>query len=114
LPLQAESPVPQIVSIDGRLYRIELHLVEQPSEEEAPDDDGLTPREIQVAQLVANGLVNKQIADRLGISEHTVATHIRRIFTKLGVDTRAAMVSVLSPLLLVRGGRGRVPARKRG
>jgi DNA-binding CsgD family transcriptional regulator len=43
--------------------------------------------------LVADGLVNKQIADVLRISEWTVSTHLRRVFAKLGVDTRAAMVS---------------------
>jgi DNA-binding NarL/FixJ family response regulator len=42
---------------------------------------------------VATGLVNKQIAFQLRISEWTVSTHLRRIFAKLGVDTRAAMVS---------------------
>jgi DNA-binding CsgD family transcriptional regulator len=52
----------------------------------------LTERELQIIQLVAKGHANKQIADRLHISEWTVSTHLRRIFTKLGVDSRAAMV----------------------
>ena len=42
--------------------------------------------------LVAEGLVNRHIADRIYISERTVSTHMRRIFAELGVDTRAAMV----------------------
>jgi DNA-binding CsgD family transcriptional regulator len=54
--------------------------------------DILTQRELQIVMLVADGRVNKQIADQLNISEWTVATHIRRIFAKLGVDNRAAMV----------------------
>jgi DNA-binding CsgD family transcriptional regulator len=53
----------------------------------------LTARELQIVALVAEGRVNKQIASDLGISEWTVSTHLRRIFCKLGVDTRAAMVS---------------------
>jgi ATP/maltotriose-dependent transcriptional regulator MalT len=53
----------------------------------------LTGRELQIATLVAEGLVNKEIADRLSISEWTVCTHVRRIYTKLGVSTRGAMVS---------------------
>jgi DNA-binding CsgD family transcriptional regulator len=53
----------------------------------------LTARELQIVALVAEGRVNKQIADTLCISEWTVSTHLRRIFAKLGVDTRAAMVS---------------------
>jgi DNA-binding NarL/FixJ family response regulator len=52
----------------------------------------LTGRELQIASLVADGLLNKQIADRLQISEWTVCAHLRRIFSKLRVSTRAAMV----------------------
>lgn len=52
----------------------------------------LTERELQIAALVAQGQPNKQIAKHLHISEWTVATHIRRIFAKLHVDSRAAMV----------------------
>ena len=54
--------------------------------------DLLTEREVQIATLVAMGRLNKQIADQLHISEWTVATHLRRMFAKLCVDTRAAMV----------------------
>ena len=53
----------------------------------------LTARELQIVALVAEGRVNKQIANDLRISEWTVSTHLRRVFAKLGVDTRAAMVS---------------------
>ena len=55
--------------------------------------DVLTKRELQVALLVSSGRVNKQIADQLKLSEWTVATHLRRIYAKLGVRTRAAMVA---------------------
>jgi len=51
----------------------------------------LTARELQIAALVAQGCPNKQVADKLHISEWTVATYLRRIFAKLGVDSRAAM-----------------------
>jgi DNA-binding CsgD family transcriptional regulator len=54
--------------------------------------DLLTEREIQIVTFVAFGLSNKQIAQKLGISEWTVSAHLRRTFMKLGVDTRAAMV----------------------
>ena len=52
----------------------------------------LTKREADIVRLVAADLCNKQIADRLQISEWTVGTHMRRIFAKLGVRSRAAMV----------------------
>lgn len=54
--------------------------------------DLLTKRELQIILLVANGKINKQIADHLKISEWTVSTHLRRIFAKLRVKSRAEMV----------------------
>ncbi|WP_287128682.1 helix-turn-helix transcriptional regulator [Candidatus Cyanaurora vandensis] len=62
-------------------------------------DRVLTERETQIASLVALGHPNKQIAHRLTISEWTVSTHLRRIFAKLGVDSRAAMVYRCAALL---------------
>lgn len=52
--------------------------------------DGLTPREIEVLRLVATGATNREIADRLIISEKTVARHVSNILTRLGVFSRAA------------------------
>lgn len=59
----------------------------------------LTSRELQIATLVAQGLQNKQVAKKLHISEWTVSTHLRRIFAKLHVDSRAAMVYCCAPLI---------------
>jgi DNA-binding CsgD family transcriptional regulator len=58
----------------------------------------LSPREREIARLVAAGHGNKTIAAVLDISTWTVGTHLRRIFGKLGVTSRAAMVSKLKPL----------------
>lgn len=55
--------------------------------------ESLTAREAQVLALLAEGLVNKQIAARLGISRHTVKTHLAALFHKLGVSTRAEAVA---------------------
>jgi DNA-binding NarL/FixJ family response regulator len=52
----------------------------------------LTPREQQVAQLLAGGLTNKEIAQRLGITEHTVKFHLNGLMRKLGVSTRTEAV----------------------
>lgn len=54
----------------------------------------LTPRELQVAALVASGQLNKQIAARLRISEFTVCAHIRHIFWKLSIKRRSALASM--------------------
>jgi len=55
--------------------------------------DGLTPRETEVLQLVAEGLRNEDIAARLTISTVTVKTHINHIFGKIGAADRAQAVS---------------------
>ncbi|MDF5708727.1 MAG: helix-turn-helix transcriptional regulator [Nostoc sp. S4] len=52
----------------------------------------LTGRELQIAALVALGWSNKKVANQLQISEWTVSAHLRRIFIKLKVDSRSAMV----------------------
>jgi two-component system nitrate/nitrite response regulator NarL len=52
----------------------------------------LTPRERQVLALLAEGLANKAIAARLGISDHTAKFHVNAILGKLGVDSRAEAV----------------------
>ena len=55
---------------------------------------GLTGREHEVLRLVAQGLSNRQIAERLVVSEHTVHRHVANIYARLGVSTRAAAVAL--------------------
>jgi two-component system nitrate/nitrite response regulator NarL len=52
----------------------------------------LTPRETEVLQLLADGLTNKAIAQRLGISDHTVKFHVNAILGKLGAQSRTEAV----------------------
>ena len=52
----------------------------------------LAERETQVANLVAEGLPNKAIAQRLGITDHTVGNYLFRIYNKLGISTRVELV----------------------
>ena len=54
---------------------------------------GLTAREQKLLELMAQGLIKKELADRLGISFYTVDTHLRNIYTKLHVHTRAGAVA---------------------
>ena len=65
--------------------------------------ESLSPRELDVLRFLAEGYVNKEIADRLGLSTPTVATYIRRIYDKLHVHSRAAAIGKFSPLLRGRG-----------
>ena len=53
----------------------------------------LSPRELQVLQLVAEGLSNREVSRRLVVSEATVKTHLNHVFGKLGVDSRTAAVA---------------------
>ena len=56
--------------------------------------DILTPREIEVLRMIAEGLGNKEIASKLGISDHTVKFHISSTFAKLGASNRAEAVTL--------------------
>ena len=62
----------------------------------------LSERELQIVELVACGKSNKQIAKKLKISEWTVSTHLRRVFVKLKVDSRAEMVYHCASLVRYR------------
>lgn len=54
--------------------------------------ESLTPREAEVLRLVADGLHNREIAARLGVTEHTVKFHLGAVFGKLGASTRTEAV----------------------
>lgn len=90
---------------DGRLLDTEQAIAfalgeERQSEEEASPDNtliaGLTPRESQVAQMLAEGLTNKQIARALVVVPRTVESHAEHIFAKLGVNSRTQVAALLA------------------
>ena len=54
---------------------------------------GLSARESEVAKLVAEGLTNRQIAERLVVSERTAENHVQHILTKLGFTTRSQIAA---------------------
>ncbi len=61
-------------------------------DDDSPPLEALTPREHDVLTLLAEGAGNRAIAERLGISEHTVKFHLSAVFGKLGATTRTAAV----------------------
>jgi DNA-binding NarL/FixJ family response regulator len=71
-----------------------------------PDLDRLTPREREVATLIASGLSNDEIADRLYMSPSTAKTHVARAMTKVGARDRAQLVIFGYEAGLVRPGMG--------
>jgi DNA-binding NarL/FixJ family response regulator len=88
----AEQIVQAIKSIASGLSIFDSVLAPKPSEDESPAEQ-LTVREGEVLRLLADGLGNKDIAAKLGISEHTIKFHIRSILGKLGATSRTEAVT---------------------
>ncbi|MCX7631438.1 MAG: helix-turn-helix transcriptional regulator [Geminicoccaceae bacterium] len=82
------------LEIDGRRY----HVV-RAGDRSFRSAARLTRREREIAWLVAEGLLTKQIAHRLGLSPHTVGAYVNRIYARLGCRNRAEMVAALAGLL---------------
>jgi DNA-binding NarL/FixJ family response regulator len=72
--------------------RVLHRIARRPQRAPSSLPDGLTVREAEILTLVAGGLTNQQIQDRLAISEATVKTHISSVFAKVGVRDRAQAV----------------------
>lgn len=87
LDLDLASAVKQVFAGD-EVVDPAVRRVPQPGEERAR----LTPRELEVLQLICDGLSNKEIAVRLGLSANTVAVHRARIMNALGVHKTAELV----------------------
>jgi DNA-binding CsgD family transcriptional regulator/tetratricopeptide (TPR) repeat protein len=64
------------------------------TEPEASGWAALTTSELTVARLVAEGLTNREVAERLFVSPHTVNSHLRRVFSKLGINTRVELARI--------------------
>ena len=62
---------------------------------------GLTPRELEILELIAAGLSNREIAERVHVSENTVKTHSSRVFDKLGARRRTQAVQLGKALRLI-------------
>lgn len=62
---------------------------------------GITPRELEILELIAEGLSNREIAERVHVSENTVKTHSSRVFDKLGARRRTQAVQLGKELRLI-------------
>lgn len=69
-------------------------LIENTTRRPAREQFGLTDREMEVLELIASGLNNRQIADELFLSRSTIKTHVSNILTKLGVSSRTEAVAM--------------------
>jgi two-component system, NarL family, response regulator YdfI len=84
-----------LVLLDPELSREFVErLRSEPGDLPAPVQGELTPREIEVLRLLAEGHGNKEIAGRLGVTDHTIKFHISSILGKLGAATRTEAVTV--------------------
>lgn len=106
---ESADPEEMNVLLDTEVDGVRCLLVSVEPEAEGETTRGkilLSPREEEIARMVAAGYPNKTIAAVLDISSWTVGTHLRRVFAKLGVGSRAAMVASL-----LKTGHRKYPAR---
>jgi len=92
------------LKLTGKQPRVVTHAVTKevsvPAGEPFRLDDskrealGITPRELEILQLIAQGLSNREIAEKLFVSENTVKTHSSRVFDKLGARRRTQAVQL--------------------
>jgi NarL family two-component system response regulator YdfI len=103
--LPRDAPVDEILSairaacaglvlLDPEVTQELARHVQAENRDSAPVLDELTHREIEVLRMLAQGLGNKQMAARLGISEHTVKFHVSSILAKLGASSRTEAVTL--------------------
>jgi len=94
--VQKEAPVEEILGAIHSAMKGDVYMSEDIRRiyETRKGAKGLSPREAEVLGAVADGLNNRQIGERLGISENSVKMHLKRIFYKLGADDRTEAVNL--------------------
>jgi len=88
------------LKMTGRQQRVVIREVPAPAREPFVPDQrkreelGITPRELEILELITQGLSNREIAEKLFVSENTVKTHSSRVFDKLGAKRRTQAVQL--------------------
>jgi DNA-binding NarL/FixJ family response regulator len=90
--MTAEQALAWQPAIPPQQAHLSTHASPTASTRPASSPAGLTTREVEVLRLVAQGLTDVQVAQRLVISPRTVTTHLSSIYNKLGINSRAAAV----------------------
>ncbi len=88
--MTAEQALACLPAIPPKAPHLSTHSLPTAPTRPAPSPAGLTTREVEVLRLVAQGLTDAQVAQRLVISHRTVTTHLSSIYNKLGINSRAA------------------------
>ncbi len=83
-----------LVLLDAEVTQSLVAKIRPPSDRETELTDDLTPREIEVLRMLAEGLGNREMALRLGISDHTVKFHVSSILDKLNASSRTEAVTL--------------------
>jgi DNA-binding CsgD family transcriptional regulator len=99
LALKLSKPKTTIVTIEKELRMSSNDFV---LNESALDEMGISKRELEVLELIALGLSNQQIAERLFVSLNTIKTHSSKVFEKLEVQRRTQAVEKAKRLSLIR------------
>jgi len=95
------------LKLTGRQERVVIKEVPVPTGASFVLDDqkrealGITPRELEILELIAQGMSNREIAEKLFVSENTVKTHSSRVFDKLGAKRRTQAVQLGKKLRLI-------------
>jgi DNA-binding CsgD family transcriptional regulator len=89
-----EVPVEVLVQVPGPAVVVSasVHSVPFVRDERRREELTITPREIEILELIARGMSNREIAEKLFVSENTVKTHSSRVFDKLGAKRRTQAV----------------------
>jgi DNA-binding CsgD family transcriptional regulator len=85
VPVEVRVQVPALASVNGTVSPFVR-------DERRREQLTITPREIEILELIAQGLSNREIAEKLFVSENTVKTHSSRVFDKLGAKRRTQAV----------------------